>query len=271
MRENVRDGEDGTNGSPIPNSRNNAERSCASHSWERPDLGSAEQSAPVQRNWNEVRRSPDASNGKRSADDRKTFDSEDDMTIGDCFKKRKTEERNEQHAPRSGVSAATGQTTAAQQGSQRGDCGDSEQGERRKSTRLYNVDMGDTGDQHGDGMSDEWDGDPLVGEYWDDIYGTRLNAGMFRKARADEIRYLRAKNVYKKVPLAECKARTGRMPIGVKWVDTDKNTAKTGEGPNYRSRLVAQEFKLKGANIPELYASTPPLEALKILLAMAAS
>ena len=67
--------------------------------------------------------------------------------------------------------------------------------------------------------------------------GEPLDPAEVRKARKEEIRYFKEMNVYKKVPLAECWAKTGRAPIGVRWVDVNKGDSKN---KNYRSRLVAK-------------------------------
>ena len=57
--------------------------------------------------------------------------------------------------------------------------------------------------------------------------------------------------------------------IDTRWIDTDKNDGKGN--PNIRSRLVAKDFKGNSGIRFDLFASTPPLEALKILLAKTAS
>ena len=60
-----------------------------------------------------------------------------------------------------------------------------------------------------------------------------------------------------------------RMGIPIfksRWLDIDKGDATT---PNYRSRFVAMEFA-KG-QMDGLFASTPPLEALKLLISCAAT
>ena len=57
---------------------------------------------------------------------------------------------------------------------------------------------------------------------------------------------------------------TGRAPIGVKWVDINKGDE---QNPEYRSRFVATEVKKKDKR-EDLFASTPPLEALKFLLSL---
>ena len=67
-------------------------------------------------------------------------------------------------------------------------------------------------------------------------------------------------------PISECWSKTKRKPIGVRWVDVNKGTA---ENPNYRSRLVAKEVKTDDKL--EYFSATPPLEALKLLLSIAAS
>ena len=73
--------------------------------------------------------------------------------------------------------------------------------------------------------------------------------------------------VYEKVTLAECMKATGRKPIAVRWVDINKGDT---TNPNYRSRLVAKEFK-GNDDRPEWYAATPPSESLKLMLHRLAS
>ena len=51
---------------------------------------------------------------------------------------------------------------------------------------------------------------------------------------------------------------SGKQPIGVRWIDINKGDE---VNPEYRSRLVAQEIKRDHSL--ELFAATPPLEALK--------
>ncbi len=100
---------------------------------------------------------------------------------------------------------------------------------------------------------------------WDDVTGEELDPEEVTKARAEEVQFYKSRKVYTKVPKSQCWKRTGKAPIPVRWIDHNKGD-KTR--PNYRSRLVAKDIK-KGAR-PDLYAATPPLEALKTILALAA-
>ena len=78
-----------------------------------------------------------------------------------------------------------------------------------------------------------------MGLAWDDVFGAELNPRAVRQSREEEIDYVRKMKLYNKVPISECYKETGRKPVSVRWVDTDKGTATE---PNLRSRLVAQEF-----------------------------
>eukprot|EP00969_Alexandrium_andersonii_P082058 3617459-Alexandrium_andersonii.AAC.1 len=61
-------------------------------------------------------------------------------------------------------------------------------------------------------------------------------------------------------PISECLSRTGKKPIGGRWVDHNKGDA---ESPNVRSRYVAKDIAYyKGDS---MFAATPPLEALRLL------
>ena len=59
--------------------------------------------------------------------------------------------------------------------------------------------------------------------------------------------------------------QTGKKPLDLRWVDHNKGDS---EKPVYRSRLVAKEFKR--GNDSELYAATPPIENLRILISLCA-
>ena len=70
--------------------------------------------------------------------------------------------------------------------------------------------------------------------------------------------------MYNKVQVSRCLDETGKPPIGVRWVDINKGD---NVHPEYRSRLVAKELKLDRRE--DLFAATPPLEAMKLLLSLA--
>ena len=103
-------------------------------------------------------------------------------------------------------------------------------------------------------------------EYWDSASGQPLDPELVRKARHEEVQYIRQSKLYNIVPIEECYQYTRRAPIKGKWVDLNKGD---NEHKQYRSRYCAKEFN-KGAN-PELFAATPPLEALRALVSIVAS
>ena len=102
-------------------------------------------------------------------------------------------------------------------------------------------------------------------EFHDDRTGKPLDAGRVRAAREEEVKELE-RRVYVTANVTECWEKTGKRPIGVRWVDIEK-----GFGV-HRSRLVAKDFRPKSkVNDREgLYAATPPLEMVKFLIMRAA-
>ena len=93
-----------------------------------------------------------------------------------------------------------------------------------------------------------------------------MDAEQVAGARMEEVGYLRKHRVYTRVPLSQCYAETGRPPLSTGWVDTNKGT---GDQPNYRSRWVGKGFRTDDR--PELFAATPPLEAIKTIASLCAS
>ena len=65
--------------------------------------------------------------------------------------------------------------------------------------------------------------------------------------------YYSKMGVYRKVMISERISKTGKAPIGVRWVDVNKGDRKS---PLYRSRLVAKEFHKQKDG--DLYAAAPP-------------
>ena len=98
---------------------------------------------------------------------------------------------------------------------------------------------------------------------WDDISGEELNGAMVREARTEEMMEVDKHKVYVKVPVSECWEKTGKRQIKTRWIDINKGDK---VNPEYRSRLVAKD--LNDGKRWDLFAATPPLEALKALISM---
>ena len=106
--------------------------------------------------------------------------------------------------------------------------------------------------------------DSQNGPFFDDITGQPLNAELVRAARQKELEYFNSKGVWSTRPSDEAVRVTGRKPISVRWVDTNKGD---DDCPNIRSRLVARE--IRPAGVESIFAPTPPLEALRTVLSLA--
>ena len=72
--------------------------------------------------------------------------------------------------------------------------------------------------------------------------------------------------VWDEVPVEQSYQRTGKKPLGGKWVDGNKGDASQ---PVVRCRYVAQEIAFSRSD--DFFAATPPLEALRLLISHAAS
>ena len=96
--------------------------------------------------------------------------------------------------------------------------------------------------------------------------GEELDGELVKQARLEEMEEVRKHDLYDIVDESECWRYTGADPIGTRWVDINKGD---NVNPEYRSRLVAQEIKRDKRE--DLFAATPPLEALNILISMAIS
>ena len=104
---------------------------------------------------------------------------------------------------------------------------------------------------------------------WDDVKHKQLDLQKVKEARKEEVDYMVKKGIWDVVDWKECRVRTGKEPVSVKWVDTDKGI----DGQvKVRSRLVARDFKGKDrADHEELFAATPPLEMLRLLISRTAT
>ena len=102
-------------------------------------------------------------------------------------------------------------------------------------------------------------------EFLDDMNGFKpLVKEKVVAARVLEMEYFRKMGVYHKVTREEAR-RNGCKVLTTKWLDTNKGDE---VNVNYRSRLVGRELKMD--NRLDLFAATPPLETLKLLLSMCA-
>ena len=101
---------------------------------------------------------------------------------------------------------------------------------------------------------------------WDDANdNAALLPNLVVKARATEMEYFRNIGVYEVVPRSELAATGGKL-IDTRWIDTNKADELN---PEYRSRLVGREYN--DCKDDSLYASTPPLEALRLIVSWAAT
>ena len=93
-----------------------------------------------------------------------------------------------------------------------------------------------------------------------------LDVRLLREARAVEMEFFSKMGVWaEKLPKRVVNSRGGNIISG-RWVDTNKGDAAR---PDYRARFVGNDFNTVVDLF--LYAATPPLEPLKLLLAHAFS
>ncbi len=103
-------------------------------------------------------------------------------------------------------------------------------------------------------------------EVYDEITGAALSPELVRQARAEEVKFMLDWGVWERARVTDCWRETGKAPIGSKWVDVNKGDEKK---PLIRSRFVVKEIATYKSD--DFFAATPPLEALRLLLSMAAS
>ena len=66
-------------------------------------------------------------------------------------------------------------------------------------------------------------------------------------------------------PIQECWDKTGKAPVSVRWVDTNKGGDTAAEW-EIRCRLVARDVKGGDKGRDDLFAETPPLQGKRLLL-----
>jgi hypothetical protein len=101
---------------------------------------------------------------------------------------------------------------------------------------------------------------------YDEVTGAVLPPELVRQARAEEVKFMLDWGVWERAPISDCWRETGKAPIGSKWVDVNKGDA---ANPLVRSRFVVKEIATYKTD--DFFTATPPLEALRLLLALAAS
>ena len=99
----------------------------------------------------------------------------------------------------------------------------------------------------------------------DDTTGLPLDPAAVARARRVETQFFRDRGVDRKVRRQEVPKETNI--VRVRWVDVNKGDH---ANPDFRSRLLAMEFK-SGNGVVEWFAGTPPVEAVRLVLSVAAS
>ena len=100
----------------------------------------------------------------------------------------------------------------------------------------------------------------------DNLTGEVLPSALVAEARAEEIQFMEQWEVWEEVSTEECLAKTGKRPIGGRWVDINKGDP---SNPLIRCRYVAQE--VAHFKDDDFFAAMPPLEALRMLISEAAT
>ena len=103
------------------------------------------------------------------------------------------------------------------------------------------------------------------GDFYDDVKNYQpLIKDKVIAARRLEIDFFKKMGVYSKVPRSIARDKNAKV-ITTRWIDTNKGD-KTNT--DYRSRLVGREIK-KDTRL-DLFAATPPLETMKLLISKCA-
>ena len=106
--------------------------------------------------------------------------------------------------------------------------------------------------------------------YWDDVNGGYLDPKGVEEARKLEMDYIHRQGVWKKVPMEQCLKETGKKPIPLRWIDTNKGDH---DKPNLRSRLVVRDIKARKGPDEQLdpavlFSAMPPIEGMRLLASL---
>ena len=118
------------------------------------------------------------------------------------------------------------------------------------------------------GIEDDFEVTDEMIDVWDNVHGESLLLDKLQEARNGEIKFMQDKKMWDVKPVSECWQKTGRAPISVRWVDTNKGDLIS---MLIRSKLVARDFKGDDKNRDDLLAATTPLEAKRLLFSRAAT
>ena len=100
---------------------------------------------------------------------------------------------------------------------------------------------------------------------WDDVSGAPLDWEKVKAARREEMKFFEQMGAYTRCWENEVSEKGGTL-IDLRWIDVNKGDTKN---PNYRSRLVGREYNTYRDD--SLYAATPPIEALRMIIGAAAT
>ena len=102
----------------------------------------------------------------------------------------------------------------------------------------------------------------------DDLSGKPLEVIQVTAAKHEEITEMYRRKVWLEREVSECLRETGKPPIPVRWVVTNKGDELH---PNVRCRLVAKHLVAKygGKDAEDLFAAMPPFELIKSLFVKA--
>ena len=57
---------------------------------------------------------------------------------------------------------------------------------------------------------------------WDDVHNVQIPLEEIKAARREELQFMQSRNLWTVVPKKECLRLTGKQPVSVRWVDTNK-------------------------------------------------
>ena len=103
----------------------------------------------------------------------------------------------------------------------------------------------------------------------DDLSGEPLAPPLVTLAKREEVTEMYRREVWVERSVEDCLRDTGKPPIPVRWVVTNKGDAMH---PTVRCRLVAKHLAAKygGKDMEDLFAAMPPFELVEALLVKAA-